>query len=54
MSRQSGGLVKTRHKTNAKNSNVPATVDSLLSAIGKGIADPISVKMALPLACPVI
>jgi len=46
--------LKPGTKTNAKNSNVPATVDALLSEIGKGIADPISVKLALPLASPVI
>jgi len=54
MSRQSGGLVKTRQKTNAKNSNVPATVDALLSKIGSGIADPISVRPMFSLASPVI
>ena len=45
--------LKPGKKTNAKNSNVPATVDQLLSAIGNGIAGPISAK-ALPLTSPVI
>jgi len=54
MPRQSGGLDKTRHKTNAKNSNVPATADELLSEIGKGIANPIFVRGMLPLNSSVI
>jgi len=45
---------KPGKKTNAKNSNVPATVDELLSNIGKGIADPIVMKGTLPLTSAVI
>jgi hypothetical protein len=41
-------------KSIAENSNVPATVDELLSRIGKGIADPITVKGVLPLTSAVI
>ena len=54
MPRESDGLVKIRHKTNAKNSNVPATVNALLAKIGNGIADPISVKPMFSLLSPVI
>jgi len=46
--------LKPGKKTNAKNSNVPATVNALLSKIGSGIADPISVRPMFSLASPVI
>jgi len=46
--------VKTRQKTNAENSNVPATVDELLSEIGMGIAHPVFPSGVLPLSSAVI
>ena len=47
-------MTKPGNKTNAKNSNVPATVNALLAKIGNGIADPISVKPMVSLLSPVI
>ncbi len=46
--------LKPGKKTNAENSNVPATVNELLSEIGMGIAHPVFPSGVLPLSRAVI